>query len=246
MKLRNWTTIPPLMAITGVIVLVSPYGITGCSGVSTSELSGPPTEAANGSAESSEVAAAPLGSSRAAHDPPTWLTAAAAPDRPAVPPLECLVTQPAQQRPAAALPSVYPLPSVPKWPAAVPTSQQQSRPLPVAEPPPLEAAWLVPGVEKPTLAVRPGVAVRSRPVELPPPLPTQGRYTPSKGGIDDPTVEWHHRAILISPPRYSLQPLPYAPVELPDPFQFSEQIRQPAAPVAPVELPDPVPPIRPR
>jgi hypothetical protein len=91
------------------------------------------------------------------------------------------------------------------------------------------------------------ITERSRDVNLPPPLPPQGRPQPSRVSFDDPTAELGHAAITGPAIKVALAPAPFLRAVIPDPFEFGVQVR-PNIPRAlePAPAPVPVDPKRPK
>jgi hypothetical protein len=174
---------------------------------------------------------------------------AAAPDTPALPPIERFSSSPVPRSPSDWL--VDPDSSQRVKLSPPPTSATlpiAARPAPPAEgvPPDLGAgARTVPA--KPKLPVAPAATKRSRDMNLLPPLPPLGRPASDRVSLEDPTTEFGAAVITKPSVKIQLAPAPFLKVTVPDPFEFSEQIR-PTIPASsePAPMPVPVNPRRPK
>jgi hypothetical protein len=62
-------------------------------------------------------------------------------------------------------------------------------------------------------------------VQKPAPLPTLGAYVRDRVSVADPSAEISARSILKRQNPARLNPVPFAPANLPDPFEHAEAVR---------------------
>jgi len=174
---------------------------------------------------------------------------AAAPDTPALPPIEQFVAAPRPRTLSAWLvdpESTQRLKLVPSPFFA--TRPIVARPAPPAEGVPSDLGAGAQGVPaKPKLPVAAAATKRSRDVNVPPPLPHLGRSVSDRVGFDDPTADFGTAVITNPPLKTPFAPAPFLKVTVPDPFALGEQIRPSIPPGAePGLTPVPVNPRRPK
>lgn len=172
---------------------------------------------------------------------------AAAPDTPALEPIEAFGKAP---RPRSATVRVAGFDLAPRMnrlpPKPLSTEIVTIRPAPPPErvPPDLGAgSRTVPA--KPKLPVAAEPTKRARDVNLPPPLPALGRRAADRVGFDDPTMDYGNAAITRPPVKTPYSKAPFLKLGIPDPFELAEQIRPMIPPNAePGRTPVPVNPRR--